>query len=58
MKFVFAPWQLCFAILAGWVNRQQQQAIDYPRSEDRVLKEQFGKKRILLTDDQRRRLAR
>jgi len=57
MNFVLTPWQLCFAILAGWVNRQQQQAIDYLRSENQVLKELFGKRRILLTDDQHRRLA-
>ena len=57
MNFVLTPWQLFFAILAGWVNRQQQEAINYLRTENRVLKEKFGKKRILLTDDQRRRLA-
>ena len=57
MNFVLTPWQLCFAILAGLVNRQQQQAIDYLRSENQVLKELFGKRRILLTDDQHRRLA-
>jgi putative transposase len=45
------------AILAGWVNREQQQRIDYLRTEVQVLKEKFGKKRILLNDDQRRRLA-
>ena len=57
MNFVFTPWQLFFALLAGWVNRQQQEAIDYLRTENRVLKELFGTKRVLLTDDQRRRLA-
>ncbi len=43
--------------LASWVNRQQQEAIDYLRTENQVLKEKLGKKRILLNDDQRRRLA-
>ena len=57
MKFVLQPWQLLLLILASWVNRQQQEVIDYLRTENAVLKEKLGKKRILLTDDQRRRLA-
>ena len=57
MSFVLQPWQLYFVILAGWVNRQQQAVIEYLRTENQVLKEKIGKKRILLTDDQRRRLA-
>ena len=57
MDFILQPWQLYFVILAGWINRQQQEAFDYLRTENQVLKEKFGKKRILLTDDQRRRLA-
>jgi len=43
--------------LAGWINRDQQEAIEYLRAENRVLKELLGKKRVLLNDDQRRRLA-
>ena len=57
MKFILQPWQLIAIFLAGWVNRQQQEAIDYLRTENDVLKEQLGKKRILLSDDQCRRLA-
>ena len=57
MNFVLQPWQLYLAILAGWVNRQQQDAIAYLRTENGVLREKIGKKRILLNDDQRRRLA-
>jgi putative transposase len=57
MSFVLQPWQLLFAVLAGWVNRQQQQVIEYLRTENQVLKEKLGKRRILLNDDQRRRLA-
>ncbi|MFT4843306.1 MAG: putative transposase [Planctomycetota bacterium] len=49
--------QFLLATLAGWVNRQQTQAIDYLIEENRVLKEQLGDKRPRLTDDQRRRLA-
>ena len=57
MSFVVQPWQLLVAILACWVTQQQQQAIEYLRAENQVLKEMHGKKRILLNDDQRRRLA-
>ena len=57
MNFVLQPWQLFLVIVAGWINQQQQQVIDYLLSENQVLKESHGKKRILLSDDQRRRLA-
>ena len=57
MSFVFQPWQLLLLILAGWVNRQQQKAIEYLRTENQVLRERLGKKRILLNNHQRRRLA-
>ena len=57
MDFILPPWQLFFMILAGWVNREQQAAIDYLRTENQVLKEKLGKKRTLLNDDQRRRLG-
>jgi putative transposase len=57
MNFILQPWQLLLAILAGWSNRQQQEVIEYLRTENQILKEKLGKRRILLTDDQRRRLA-
>ncbi len=57
MKFILQPWQLMLIILASWVNREQQLRIEYLQSEVAVLKEHIGKKRILLTDEQRRRLA-
>src|SRR5437660_7984884 len=57
MNFILQPWQLLLVILAGWVHRQQQRVIDYLRTENQVLREKLGKKRILLDDDQRRRLA-
>ena len=57
MAFILQPWQLCLAILAGWVSSQKQEVIEYPRTENQVLKEKIGGKRILLNDDQRRRLA-
>src|SRR5262249_23688151 len=57
MNFSLQPWQLLLIILAGWVNRRQQQVIDYLRTENQILKEKLGGRRILLDDDQRRRLA-
>jgi putative transposase len=57
MKHVLKPWQLFLIILAGWINRHQQEVIEYLETENRVLKEKLGKNRILLSDDQRRRLA-
>ena len=35
-------------MLAGWVNREQQETIEYPRTENQALKEKLGKKRILV----------
>ena len=53
MAFVLKPWQLILMALAGWINQQQQEVIEYLRTENQVLKETHGKKRILLNDDQR-----
>jgi len=44
-------------MLAGWINRHQQDVIDYLKEENKILREKLGKKRLLLNDDQRRRLA-
>ncbi|MGB0600244.1 MAG: hypothetical protein ACPGLY_26500 [Rubripirellula sp.] len=51
MKFVLQPWQLMLIIPASWVNREQRSRIEYLQSEVAVLKENIGKKRILLTDE-------
>jgi len=57
MNYILQPWQFLLFALVGWVHRQQQQAIEYLRTENQVLRENLGKKRILLNDNQRRRLA-
>jgi putative transposase len=57
MKTVLHPWQMLLLILAVWINQQQQHAIEYLIAESRILREKIGRKRILLTDAQRRRLA-
>ena len=50
-------WQFVVLAFAGWVNRFQQDAIEYLKEENRVLREQLGERRLRFTDDQRRRLA-
>ena len=57
MSFILQPWQLFFLVLSAWVNRYQQQTIDFYISQTKALLESQGKKRILLNDDQRRMLA-
>ncbi len=51
------PLKFLLLIWAGWVNRAQQNAIDYLKEENRILREQVGNKRLRLTNAQRRRLA-
>ena len=55
------PMAMFLMMLAGWINRQQQHMIDYLQEENKILKHELlkatGKKRILLNDKQRRRLA-
>jgi hypothetical protein len=53
------PPPLAFFVLlfSGWVNRRQQEVIDYLLEENRVLRAANGPRRLRLTDDQRRRLA-
>ena len=50
-------WQILVVALAGWLNRQQQDVVEYLQEENRVLREHLKGKRIRFTDDQRRRLA-
>lgn len=57
MNMVLQPWHLLFAILSGWMNRRQQDIIAFQNAQINALMQQCGRKRILLTDDQRRLLA-
>jgi putative transposase len=45
------------AMVAGWLQRHQQQVITYLLAENRVLKAQLSGRRLRLTDTERRRLA-
>ena len=49
--------QFLLLVLPGWVNRQQQDVIDYLREENRVLRAGLRGKRLRPSDDDRRRLA-
>ncbi len=51
------PLQFVLMAMAGWMNQRQQRVIEYLQEENRVLREQTGKRRLRFTDDQRRRLA-
>ena len=41
----------------GWMNQRHVEMIEYLREENKVLREQLGRRRLRLNDDQRRRLA-
>ncbi len=57
MNLIFHPWQLLLLIWAAWINRDQQQALEFYRLQVEVLQEKLAKKRLLLNDNRRRRLA-
>jgi putative transposase len=48
---------ILIAMVAGWLQRHQQQVIAYLHEENRVLKAQLRGRRLRLTDTERRRLA-
>jgi putative transposase len=51
------PLRFILVALAGWMNQQQRDIIDYLQEENRVLREQLRPRRLRFTDAQRRRLA-
>ena len=57
IRLALDPFRLLLISLAGWLNQQQQEVIDYLQEENRVLREQLGGKRLRFNDDQRRPLA-
>jgi len=50
-------WQFFLIAVAGRINREQLAIIEYLMAENRVLREQLGKKRLRFTDEQRCSLA-
>ena len=57
MRTLIQPWQILVAAMAGWMTRHHEAAVEYLREENRILKQQLGRRRLRLTDAQRRRLA-
>src|SRR6266403_129625 len=57
MRACLDPFSFVVISIAGWMNRHQQQVIEYLIEENRVLREQIGNRRMRFSDDQRRRLA-
>ena len=55
--FGLRPIDFIVGVVAAWLNRHQQDAIEYLREENRVLREMLGHRRLRFTDDHRRRLA-
>ena len=53
----FSPFRFVLVALAGWVNQQQRDVIDYLQEENRAMRELLGPGRLPFTDQQRRRLA-
>jgi putative transposase len=51
------PFRFLLIAVAGWMNQQQQHAIEYLREENRILRAQLGSRRLRLSDHQRRSLA-
>jgi putative transposase len=49
--------QLFLVVFAGWVNRGQQDVIQYLQTENRILREQLRGRRVRFSDAQRRSLA-
>jgi transposase InsO family protein len=51
------PMAIVLTMLAGWINRQQTEVIEYLLEENKILREKISSKRILLNKNQKRRLA-
>jgi hypothetical protein len=57
MSFLLQPWHMLLAVLCGMVYQRQQQIIQFQNAQIEALLKKFGRKRLLLNDDQRRLLA-
>ena len=49
--------QMWLAVVLGWLDRQEREALAYLIEENRVLRAQLSGRRLRLTDDDRRRLG-
>ena len=50
-------WIAILTLLTFLVDKHTQQTIDYLKEENRILYQKLGKKRLILTDQERRILA-
>ena len=51
------PMYMFLTMMAGWINRHQQEAIEYLKEENKILRDELlkatgNKKRIILNDSQ------
>ena len=51
------PVRMMLLAIAGWLNEEQRQRIEFLQEQIRILQELHGGGRIRFNDDQRRRLA-
>jgi hypothetical protein len=51
------PWMAILTLLTHLVDQHAQRTIEYLKEENRILLQKLGKKRLKLTDLERRRLA-
>ena len=57
MPTSFRPWTIVLAVLSESIRKEQEKVIEYLQLENQILREKLGGKRVLLSDDQRRRLG-
>ena len=57
MDFILKPWQFLFVLFCGWVHQRLTEIIEFQNDQITALMQSQGRKRIRLTDDQRRKLA-
>jgi len=57
MRTALDPFPFLVTCIAGWTNKHQHGVINYLIEENRVLRQQIGRRRLRFNDDQRRRLA-
>jgi hypothetical protein len=57
MQFMFQPYHILLATLVGWASERQRRIIEFQNDQIGALLKLLRKKRVLLTDGQRRVLA-
>jgi hypothetical protein len=57
MQIMLQPYHILLAALVGWANERQRRIIEFQNDQIEALLKLFGKKRLLLSDDQRRVMA-